>query len=133
MRSLSTRLIRPLLINRMSSAPAVTVTIECARDSVCMGDDCNAPKPRTLIVSSLLTDPVALGQMLGSGYLPLVTGAGLSWELQLNSEKFARVAYASEGVPVVEPLVTKCELLLDRPNTVYCIYHRASSAAADGK
>ena len=112
----------------MSSSPEVT--LECARDSVCMGDDCYAPNPKTILVSPSLTDPVALGQMLTQDYLPLVAGAGLSWELQLNSVKFARVTYASEGVPVVEPLVAKCELLLDGANTVYCTY-RASSAAAD--
>ncbi len=102
----------------MSSSPAVH--LECARDSVCMADDCNAPNPKTLIVSSSLTDPVALGQLLRSDYLP-EGGNGRSWELQLNSVKFARVTYASEGVaPLVEPLVAKCELLLDGPNKVYC-------------
>lgn len=115
---------------RMSSAPAVT--LECTRDSVCMGDDCNAPNPKTLHVSSSLTDPVALGEMLGKDYLPLVAGTGLSWELQLNGVKFARVSYASEGAPVVEPLVAKCELLRDGSNAVYCAY-RASSAAARGQ
>ncbi len=54
----------------MSSSPEVT--LECARDSVCMGDDCNAPNPKTLLVSPSLTDPVALGQMLTKDYLPLV-------------------------------------------------------------
>jgi hypothetical protein len=106
------------------------VTLECARDSVCMGDDCCAPNPKTILVSPSLTDPVALGEMLSKDYLPLVAGAGLSWELQLNNVKFARVTYASEGVSAVEPLVAKCELLLDRANTVYCTY-RASSATAD--
>ena len=103
-----------------ASFPAVT--LECERESLCMGDDCNAPNSKTLLVSSSLTDPVALGQMLGSDYLPSTrnTGPGLTWELQLNSVKFARLTYASDDTPVAEPLVTKCELLLDGPNAVYC-------------
>jgi hypothetical protein len=60
--------------------------------------------------------------MLGKVYLPLVAGTGLSWELQLNGVKFARVSYASEGAPVVEPLVAKCELLRYGSNAVYCAY-----------
>jgi hypothetical protein len=80
-------------------------------------DACDDPThPKTLLVASSLTDPVALGQKLGSDYLPL----GHAWELQLNSVKFARVTEASAGTRVVEPLVTKCELLLDGTNTVFC-------------
>ena len=63
--------------------------------------------------------------MLVSDYLPRVAGTGLSWELQLNSVTFARVTYISEGEPLVQPLVAKCELLLDAPNTVYCTYRVA--------
>ena len=110
------------------------VTLDCARDSVCMGDDMCAPNPKTLLVSPSLTDPVALGQLLISDYLPLVAGAGLSWVLQLNSVQFARVTFASEGVPVVQPLVDKCQFLDDGSNAVYCTYHAAApSAAADGE
>jgi hypothetical protein len=68
---------------------ALSVTLKCARDSVCMGDDCSAPNPKTLLVPPSLADPVALGKMLSSDYLPRVAGTGLSWELQLNSVKFA--------------------------------------------
>jgi hypothetical protein len=44
---------------------AMSVTLKCARDSVCMGDDCSAPNPKTPLVPPSLTDPVALGELLG--------------------------------------------------------------------
>jgi hypothetical protein len=47
-----------------------------------MGDDCNAPNPKTLLVSPSLTDPVALGQMLTKDYLPLVAAAAEQREIR---------------------------------------------------
>ncbi len=128
--ALSSRRVR--LLHQMSDQ----VTLDCARDSVCMGDDMMAPNPKSILISPSLTDPVALGQLLSSDYLPLVAGDALSWELQLNSVPFARVTYASEGVPVVHPLVDKCQFSDDGSNAVYCKYHAAaapSAAAADGE
>jgi hypothetical protein len=103
------------------------VTVECERDSLCMADDVDAPNSSTFLVPSsapLVTDPIALGQMLSSDYLPHGAGTGLIWELQLNGVKFARVTNVSEGVRLVEPLVTKCQLLLDKSNTVKCVIPR---------
>jgi hypothetical protein len=88
-----------------------------------MGDDCNTLNPKTLLISSL-TSPVTFGQMLASHYLPIVTPAiGVIWDVHLNGVKIARVTYISEDKHCsMQPLVAKCELLLDRPNTVYCDY-----------
>ena len=97
------------------------LVLDCARMSVCMGDDNMAPNPGKVSVSAPL-DPAALGRILCTEYLPFVAGSSHSWELQLNNVSFARVTFPSGDAPDVRALVEKCEFLAEG-NTVWCKYN----------
>ncbi len=60
------------------------------RDSVCAGDDSEAPHEKVALTPSFL-DPVAFVQHVSSGYLPTVAGVGHSWTCILNDVKVAEI------------------------------------------
>jgi hypothetical protein len=66
------------------------ITIVLTRDSVCAGDDCDAPHETTITIHSFL-DSEALAREASSGYLPSVAGIGHSWTCLLNDMKVAEI------------------------------------------
>jgi hypothetical protein len=66
------------------------VEIELTRDSVCAGDDSNAPHARVVSIHSFV-DPEVLVSHLTSGYLPGIPGSGHSWDCLLNEQLIATI------------------------------------------
>ena len=60
----------------LTSRPRIVFKLD--RDSVCAGDDCESHEASVETYS--FTDPVALAEDLGSGYLASVAGYGHWWE-----------------------------------------------------
>ena len=70
------------------------VPVTLTRDSVCMGDDIDAPHERSAEVSSFL-DPAAFARTLSQGYLPTVAGVGHTWTCLLNGVPIAEISCTS--------------------------------------
>jgi len=62
--------------------------IRLTRDSVCAGDDVDAPHEKIISTYSFL-DPVALASHVSSGYLPSVQGVGHTWDCTESSNAVA--------------------------------------------
>ena len=54
------------------------------RDSVCMGDDVNAPHTKILSLSNYKISEHSIGEIC-LNYLPNVAGVGHSWEFYINN------------------------------------------------
>ena len=54
------------------------------RDSVCMGDDVNAPHTEILTLSNYKISEHSIGEIC-LNYLPNVAGVGHSWECHINN------------------------------------------------
>lgn len=98
----------------LRSRPRIVFTVD--RDSVCAGDDCESHEASVETYS--FTDPVALAEDLGSGYLASVAGYGHWWECILNGTVIARVFPNGKAEKVGEVHY------LDE-NVVYFKYHSA--------
>jgi len=72
----------------LRSRPRLSIIL--TRDSVCAGDDVDAPHEKLVETHSFL-DPVALAVELATGYLASVNGIGHSWECLLNGKRIAVV------------------------------------------
>ena len=72
----------------IKNRPKISVCL--TRDSVCAGDDCDAPHEKETETYSF-TDPAAFAQSLASIYLPSVAGVGHSWICRLNGIKIAEI------------------------------------------
>jgi hypothetical protein len=82
-----------------SNAPANgRRTIILTRDSVCAGDDADAPHERRVELGTLL-DAVALAEQLAANYLPHVAGNGHSWDCVVNGRSIARVTPDLKATP----------------------------------
>jgi len=92
--------------------------IRLTRDSVCAGDDVDAPHEKIVSTHSFL-DPVALASHLSSGYLPSVQGVGHTWECKLNGKIVATISTSK-----IEPKVS--EVVYSADNQVHFTYHSAS-------
>ena len=88
------------------------------RDSVCAGDDCDAPHEKTVSIQSFV-DPEALAREASSGYLPSVAGVGHSWICILNGIKLAEIKTTG-----IEPLVQ--EFRFEEHNRIHFAYKAAS-------
>src|SRR5437899_11111254 len=75
----------------LKARPKIQVVL--TRDSVCAGDDCNAPHEKAVEVYSLV-DPEAFAREISSGYLPSVAGVGHTWTCDLNGVKIAEIAHS---------------------------------------
>lgn len=88
------------------------------RDSVCAGDDCDAPHEKSTTTYSFL-DPSVFADAISGGYLPSVAGFGQSWTCLLNGIKIAEIS--NKGV---------CSLVRETPfaetNCVHFKYHSAA-------
>ena len=67
------------------------ISVVITRDSVCAGDDCEAPHEKSATTYSFL-DPSAFARAISGGYLPSVAGSGHSWTCLLNGVKIAEVS-----------------------------------------
>jgi hypothetical protein len=92
--------------------------VRMTRDSVCAGDDCDAPHRRTVSVHSFV-DPTALVSHLASGYLPTVNGLGHTWDCMLNGQLIATISPDDISPKVAE--VTYAEA-----NHVHFVYNSAT-------
>jgi len=57
------------------------MTLYVTRESVCAGDDVDAPHARTFVLSSPPSIEQALTTVLASGYLPSIAGGMASWSV----------------------------------------------------
>lgn len=87
------------------------------RDSVCAGDDIDAPHEKDVSIKSILS-PIDLASFLSSGYLPKINGVGHSWDCRFNGITIARIFQNS-----IEAYVD--ELHYELKNQVHFIYHSA--------
>ena len=99
----------------MKDRPQISVVL--TRDSVCAGDDCDAPHEKTIQVYSF-SDPEVLAREAASGYLPSVDGAGHSWICVLNDIKIAEIKTSE-----IQPLVR--ETTFQETNRIHFVYKLA--------
>ena len=94
------------------------IPVAVTRDSVCAGDDCDAPHEKSVEAYSFL-DPVAFVQAVSSGYLPSVAGVGHTWTCLLNGVPIAEIANSR-----IRPLVAVSPF--SDVNRVHFQYHSAT-------
>ena len=99
----------------LKERPQITVVL--TRDSVCAGDDCDAPHEKTIRIQSFV-DPETLVKEASSGYLPTVAGVGHSWTCFLNDIKIAEIRTTG-----VESLVQ--DTRFDEHNRIHFVYNSA--------
>jgi hypothetical protein len=104
----------PFQVAKNESQIAVILT----RDSVCAGDDCDAPHEKTIRTHSF-TDPVVLARETSSGYLPSVAGIGHSWICVLNKIQIAEITTTE-----IRPLVQEAKF--GDSNRIHFIYRSAT-------
>lgn len=94
------------------------IVVNLTRDSVCAGDDCDAPHEKSVEEYSFL-DPVAFARAISSGYLPSVAGVGHTWTCVLNGVKIAEIS--TSGIRGLVPSTPFAE-----GNSAHFVYHSAS-------
>jgi hypothetical protein len=99
----------------LKEKPQISVVL--TRDSVCAGDDCDAPHEKTIRTPSFL-DPEVLVRETSSGYLPSVAGIGHSWICILNKTPIAEIKTTG-----IKPLVR--EITFDEENKIHFSYKSA--------
>jgi hypothetical protein len=100
-----------------SSQVSQTVRVVLTRDSVCAGDDADAPHEKTVTVPAFLA-PSELARVLAEGYLASVAGVGHSWTCVLNGVKIAEITVSD-----IRALVR--ETPLSNENRAHFVYHSA--------
>ena len=93
------------------------IQVVLTRQSVCAGDDCDAPHEKTVEVYSFV-DPEVFAREVCSGYLPSVGGVGHSWTCVLNGVKIAEITHSG-----IRALVR--ESPFSGENHAHFIYHAA--------
>ena len=99
----------------LKDRPKIRVVL--TRQSVCAGDDCDAPHEKTIEVYSFV-DPEAFAREISSGYLPSVAGIGHSWTCVLNGIKIAEISHSG-----IRALVRENTFVEE--NRAHFIYHAA--------
>jgi hypothetical protein len=99
----------------LKARPKIPVVL--TRQSVCAGDDCDAPHEKTVEVHSFI-DPEVFAREVSSGYLPSVAGVGHSWTCELNGVKIAEISHSG-----IRALVRESPFLEE--NRAHFIYHSA--------
>src|SRR6266446_4947506 len=97
----------------LKARPKIPVVL--TRDSVCAGDDCDAPHEKTVEAYSFV-DPEAFARAISANYLPSVAGVGHSWTCVLNGVSVAEVT--SSGI---RSLVRESSFLDE--NRAHFVYH----------
>ncbi|MDB4673841.1 hypothetical protein OAF27_03395 [Verrucomicrobiales bacterium] len=92
--------------------------IRVTRDSVCAGDDVDAPNERFVEVHSF-TEPDAFIQAVTTAYgMPLIEGGKAAWVVLLNGEKIGVAAQEWDA-----PVASARELRFQKSNHVFLRYH----------
>jgi hypothetical protein len=91
------------------------VGIKLTRDSVCAGDDVDAPHER-IVKAHSFTDPIAFTLELSSDYLPKVSGTGHFWVTLLNGSKISTIQ-----TDAIKPAIHSLEF--QDKNNVHFQYH----------
>jgi hypothetical protein len=99
----------------MRTNRAAQISVILTRDSVCAGDDGDAPHRKRIQVKRFV-DVAAFADEAASGYLPTVAGRGHSWTCVLNGVRIAEIA--SSGI---RRLVREVTLL--KENEAHFVYH----------
>ena len=99
----------------LKARPKIPVVL--TRDSVCAGDDCDAPHEKTVEIYSFV-DPEVFAREVSSGYLPSVAGVGHTWTCELNGVKIAEIGHSGIRVLVRESPFSE-------ENRAHFIYHSA--------
>jgi len=99
----------------LKDRPKVSVVL--TRDSVCAGDDCDAPHEKKIEVHSFL-DPLTFVTAVSSGYLPSIAGVGHTWTCTLNGKGIAEIAVTNTKALIRE-------IPFEEKNCVHFIYHSA--------
>jgi hypothetical protein len=94
------------------------IEVRLTRDSVCAGDDFDAPHEKKTEIHSF-TDPAQFAKETSSGYLPAVAGLGHIWDCLVNKNRIARIKHDS-----IEPIVREVEF--EEENEVHFRYHSAT-------
>ena len=68
------------------------LSFRMTRDSVCAGDDCDAPHEKVVELPSFI-EPSDLTRHAVSNYLPTVSGFGHSWICKLNGIRIAELRH----------------------------------------
>jgi len=95
-----------------------TLSVVLTRDSVCAGDDSDAPHEKKMIVHSFV-DPEAFVKAVSANYLPSVAGIGHSWSCVLND-----VCVAEISVSNIRTLVRESPFSED--NRMHFVHHSAT-------
>jgi hypothetical protein len=95
------------------------IKFRLTRDSVCAGDDAEAPHERVLEVEPPLADVMQFVSETSRGYLPSVDGLGHCWSTFLNGRVIATMTVS--GVSSLDD-----ELSLEPENEIYFKYHPAN-------
>ena len=99
-------------LQTLKERPRISITLK--RESVCAGDDCDAPHEKRIEINSFI-DPEVLATETASSYLPNVSGVGHSWVCKLNGKEIARIT--KDGV---QPKVREVEY--QEENEIYFSY-----------
>lgn len=99
----------------LKSKPKIRVIL--TRDSVCAGDDADAPHEKSVDVPSFV-DSEAFARAISNGYLPSVAGVGHSWTCTLNGVKIAEVTASGIRALVRESPISE-------ENRAHFVYHSA--------
>ena len=100
----------------LKARPKISVIL--TRDSVCAGDDCDAPHEKTVEVYSFV-DTEVFAREVSSGYLPSVAGVRHSWTCMLNGVRTAEITTSS-----IRALVR--ESPFSDENRAHFVYHSAT-------
>jgi hypothetical protein len=93
------------------------LSFRITRDSVCAGDDCDAPHERVIELPSFL-DPDALARH-AAHYLPAVAGFGHSWICKLNGKRIAALTH--DGIRGLTR-----EVVFEEANSIHWVYNSAT-------
>jgi hypothetical protein len=94
------------------------IKVTLKRDSVCAGDDADAPHERAVEVFPFV-DTRSFVEQFSTGYLASVDGVGHSWSVFLNGQHIATMT-----VHDIEPKVPK--LSFEDENSLFFKYHSAT-------
>jgi hypothetical protein len=94
------------------------IEVKLTRDSVCAGDDSDAPHER-LVEAYSFVDPDAFVEQFWTGYLPSVNGVGHSWTVSLNGKAIALITTSK-----IETMVASIDF--EDANVIHFEYHSAA-------
>ena len=91
------------------------IDIELTRDSVCAGDDIDAPHKKIVKMNSII-DTIALVTKISQNYLPAIAGQNHHWECLLN-DKIIAIIEKDKILPKIY-----C-VKYDEDNTIHFTYY----------